>query len=96
MAAEFFDELLEGEHVDTQVMQYQDDAHLGVARCILTHPLVSDDWRRTTIFHTYCRLSGKVCKVIINSGSYINAISTGTVTHLGLTLVDHPSPYHVS
>ena len=37
-----------------------------------------------------------MCKVIINSRSCINAISTGTVTRLGLTPVDHPSPYRVS
>ena len=96
LAAEFFDDLLDGEYVDTQDTQCRDDIHLGVVRCILAQPLVSDDWRRTTIFHTYCRLSGKVCKVIIDSGSCINAISTGTVTCLGLTPVDRPLPYRVS
>ena len=96
LAVEFFDDLLEEEHVDTQDAQCQDDVHLGVVRCILTQPLVSDDWRRTTIFHMYCRLSEKVCKVIINSGSYINAISTGIITRLGLTHVDHLFPYRVS
>ena len=34
--------------------------------------------------------------MIIDSGSCINAISTDTVKRLGLTPVDHPSPYRVS
>ena len=34
--------------------------------------------------------------MIIDSESCINAISTGIVTRLGLTPVDHPLPYHVS
>ena len=96
LAAEFADELLEDEPIDVLGTPYHDDVHLGVVRCVLTCPQVSDDWRRTTIFHTYSRMSGKVCKVIIDSGSCINAISTGTVTRLGLTPVDHPAPYRVS
>ena len=44
--------------------------------------------------HIKCR--EKDCKVIIDSGSYINVVSSSTVTHLGLKSVPHPSPYHVS
>ncbi|MQL91057.1 hypothetical protein Taro_023661 [Colocasia esculenta] len=69
---------------------------LGVVRCILAQPKETEDWRRTAILQTYCRLGGRVCRVIINSGSCINAISTSTVAHLGLTTEDHPRPYQVS
>ena len=34
-----------------------------------------EDWRWTNIFHTYCTIKKKVCKVIIDGGSCENVIS---------------------
>ncbi|MQL98961.1 hypothetical protein Taro_031674 [Colocasia esculenta] len=42
---------------------------LGVVRCILAQPKENTDWRRTSIFQTYCRLSSRVCRVIVDNGS---------------------------
>ena len=79
----------------TRLGQHE-ESRLGVVRCILIQPKESDDWRRTSIFHTFLKIRGKMCKVIIDNGSHINAIFMETVTRLSLTPVDHPSPYRVS
>lgn len=48
---------------------------LYVVRCTLTQPKNADDWRRHAIFHTYIKINNKGCKVIVDSGSCINAVS---------------------
>ncbi|GFS34711.1 bifunctional inhibitor/lipid-transfer protein/seed storage 2S albumin superfamily protein [Actinidia rufa] len=72
------------------------DVTLGVVRCALTQAKEDNDWKRNAIFYTYIKCGEKDCKVIIDSGSCINAISSSTVSRLGLKPVPHPSPYHVS
>ena len=72
------------------------DITLGVVRCALAQAKEDNDWRRNAIFHTYIKCGEKDCKVIIDSGSCINAVSSSTVSRLGLKPVPHPSPYHVS
>ena len=69
---------------------------LGIVRCILTQNIVQEDWHRTNILQTFVKLGDKVCKIIVDSGSCVNAISSSTVKALGLTSVPHPNPYKVS
>ena len=69
---------------------------LGVVRCILTQAKRNEDWHRTNILQTFIRIGDKVCKVIIDSGSCVNAISTNVVKSLNLPTVSHPNPYKVS
>ena len=69
---------------------------LGVVRCILSQTKVQEDWRRTNILHTFFKLGDKVCKVIIDSGSCVNAISTNAIKSFGLAPIPHPHPYKVS
>ena len=57
----------------------ESDLRLGVVRYVLAQTKESEDWRRTSIFHTFIKFGDKICKVIIDSGSCINAISTDTV-----------------
>jgi hypothetical protein len=64
---------------------------LGVVRYALTQPEGTEDWRRTTIFHTYIKCRDKRCKIIINNESCIDVVS-----RLGLKLVPHPKSYNVS
>ena len=68
---------------------------IGVVRCILVQLKKSEDWHKTTIFHTFIGQKNKVCKVIIDNGSYINTISNDVVSKLDLTSVNHPNPYKV-
>jgi hypothetical protein len=69
---------------------------LGVVRCALTQPKRTKDWRRTAIVYTYIKCRDKGCKIIIDSGCCINAVSSGSVSRLGLKFVPHPKPYSVS
>ena len=56
-----------------------DVLRLIVVRCALTLPKESEDWRKSNIFHTYVKCSSMNCKVIIDSGSYINTVSSSLV-----------------
>ena len=69
---------------------------VGVVRRILTQTQVQEDWRRTNVLQTFIKIGDKVCKIIIDSGSCVNAISTNAVKTLGLATVPHPQPYKVS
>ena len=51
---------------------------------------------RTAIFFTYIKIGNEYHKVIIDSGSSINAISEGALKKLGLPFEKHPTPYKVS
>ena len=67
-----------------------------MVRCALAEQRDTDDWRRSVIFQTYTKCGDKTCKVIIDSESCINAVSSNVVSHLGLKLTPHPNPYKVS
>jgi hypothetical protein len=57
---------------------------------------VESSVQRTQLFRTACKTKDRVCKVIIDSGSMDNLISTEMVEKLELETTDHPSPYRVS
>ncbi|GFS36949.1 heat shock protein DnaJ with tetratricopeptide repeat-containing protein [Actinidia rufa] len=67
------------------------DVTLGVVRCALTQAKEDNDWRRNAIFYMYIKCGEKDCKVIIDSGCCINAVSSSTVSRLGLKPVPHPT-----
>ena len=49
--------------------------HLSV-KCVPSQPVEKDDLGRTATFHTFTKIGDKSCKVIVDSGSCINAISS--------------------
>ena len=51
---------------------------------------------RRSLFKTRCKMAGKCCKVIIDSGSSTNLVSEELVTKLQLQRLKPPKPYHVS
>jgi hypothetical protein len=57
---------------------------------------VEDSAQRTKLFRTTCKTKDRVCKVIVDSGSTDNLVSTKMVEKLELETTDHPSPYKVS
>lgn len=63
-------------------------------RSSLSLPEESSDWRDTTIFHNFT--SGKCCKVIVDNGSCINALSSTVIDKIGLKAVTHLQPNMVS
>ena len=48
------------------------------------------------LFKTRCKMAGKYCKVIIDSGSSTNLALEDLVTMLQLQRLKHPKHYHVS
>jgi hypothetical protein len=52
--------------------------------------------QRSRLFRMACTAKDRKCKVIVDSGSTGNLISTEMVEKLELTMTKHPSPYKVS
>jgi hypothetical protein len=52
--------------------------------------------QRNSLFQTSCKTKDRVCKVIVDSGSTNNLVSTKMVENIELETVAHPSPYRVS
>jgi hypothetical protein len=52
--------------------------------------------QRNKLFQTACKTKDRVCKVIMDSGSTDNLVSTEMVEKLELETIEHPSPYRVS
>ena len=67
--------------------------HLFVVRCALSQPKKNDDWRWITIFHIIMKIGGKSCKIIVDNGSCINAVSSTVIIKFSLKAVPHPYPY---
>jgi hypothetical protein len=51
--------------------------------------------QRNSLFRTTCKTKDRVCKVIIDSGSTDNLVSTEMVEKLELETTAHPKPYKV-
>jgi hypothetical protein len=52
--------------------------------------------QRNNLFRPSCKTKDRVCKVIIDSGSTDNLVSTDMVEKLELETTAHPKPYKVS
>ena len=52
--------------------------------------------QRKTLFRTVCKVQGKCCQMIVDSGSTDNFVSTEVVEKLKLKTLKHPTPYKVS
>lgn len=69
---------------------------LSVVRCALSNPEENSDWKHTNMFHTFAKIGGKICKVVVNNGSCINAISSTVIDKIGLKVLPHTQSYKVS
>jgi len=81
-----------GDNIDLNCIQITTSIHLSVIRCALSQPKEKDDWRRTTMFHIIMKIGGRSCKIIVDSGSCINAVSSTIITKIGLKVVTHRIP----
>ena len=52
-----------------------------------------DEEQHEHIFHMRCHVKGKVCTLIIDSGSCTNVASSLMVEKLNLHTMKHPEPY---
>ncbi|KAH9686841.1 hypothetical protein KPL70_014533 [Citrus sinensis] len=56
----------------------------------------NDKWLRQNIFQTTCTIGGKVCRMVIDSGSCENVISEEAITKLNLKTEPHQTPYKLT
>ncbi|KAI4365338.1 hypothetical protein MLD38_021331 [Melastoma candidum] len=75
--------------------EYPDEGKLLVVRKALSVTPAKEESQRESIFHTRCTVAGKVCLVIVDSGSCTNAVSRTMVEKLKLPIEAHPHPYRL-
>ena len=90
------DEEITGDDVCLHCIRPTSLDYLSFVRCALSQQKEEDDCRQTTMFHTLTRIGGKSCKVIVDSGYCINAISSTVITKFELKVVPHPHSYRVT
>ncbi|KAK0582387.1 hypothetical protein LWI29_025033 [Acer saccharum] len=75
-----------------------DSGTMLVVRKICFTPKGENDaqWLRHNIFQTTCTIGGKVCRLVIDSGSCKNVISEEAVAKLNLKTEPHQNPYKLS
>ena len=74
-----------------EVTEFADEGEVLVIRRSLN--VIQDNeesWLRDNIFQTRCTSQGKVCNVIIDSGSCTNVVAEEMVTKLNLKTEPHP------
>ena len=76
---------------ETNLTLSLDQARLGVVRCILVKPEQPNDWKITVIFQTCTKIENTSYKVIVDSGSCINAIVSELITTFWMKPVKHPT-----
>lgn len=69
---------------------------LVLHRSCLQPQTSNDSWLCSNLFRTTCTIQGKVCKLIIDSGSSSNLITQEAVRKLGFKTTPHPSPYKLA
>ncbi|GKV47692.1 hypothetical protein SLEP1_g54564 [Rubroshorea leprosula] len=83
----------ESPQLEEELIPADHEESLVVRRSLHATITKDEDWLRHNIFHTKCTSRGKVCNVIIDSGSCENVVSNYMVEKLGLPVKDHPHPY---
>ena len=73
-----------------------DEACVGVVRCVLSTTVDNENWKRTSIFHIVIQSGDKKCKLVIDGGSSMNVVSMDVVKLLNFTLEPHPNPFRVA
>ncbi|CAA7031690.1 unnamed protein product [Microthlaspi erraticum] len=90
-----FDEYDSDSKDDTieEVIHGDTGLNLVLRRNCLLPRASQESWLRSTLFRSTCTINGKICKLIIDSGSCTNVIAKDAVVKLGLKTTPHPSPY---
>ncbi|RDX96093.1 hypothetical protein CR513_21298, partial [Mucuna pruriens] len=72
---------------------YDEGDLLTVRRLMAAQVNMDSDFQRETIFHSRCHVKGKLCSIIIDSGSCDNMASLRLVKKLNLPTIVHTRPY---
>jgi hypothetical protein len=63
--------------------------------CFTPRKAEDKDDQRHNLFHSRCTIGGKVCQLIIDSGSCENVVAEEVVDKLALETEKHPKPYRL-
>jgi hypothetical protein len=89
--------VVEAQRRDAESEDADSGRSLGMHKILLApEKEVESSVQRSRLFRTACTAKDRKCKVIIDSGSTDNLVSTEMVEKLELTTTKHPSPYKVS
>ncbi|CAA7029167.1 unnamed protein product [Microthlaspi erraticum] len=69
---------------------------LVIQRNFLAPQGIDESWLWTNIFRTTCTIRGKVCRLLIDSGSCTNIISEEAATKLAMFTEPHPTSYRLA
>jgi hypothetical protein len=87
----------EAQKRDAETEGAEDGRSLMMKKVLLKQePETEKPVQRNNLFRTTCKMKDRVCKVIIDSGSTDNLVSTEMVEKLELETTAHPTPYKVS
>lgn len=70
--------------------------NMMIKRPLLKEPMKNEPPQRKALFRVNCKIQGKVCKVVIDSGSIDNIVSLEGVNKLNLERIPHSCPYRVN
>jgi len=70
--------------------------YFAVVKCVPFPPAKKVDWRKTATFHTFTKIGDNSSKVIVDSESCNNPISSRLCENLGLEIIPHLHPFKVS
>jgi hypothetical protein len=63
--------------------------------CFTPRKAEDEDDQRHNLFHSRCTIGGKVCQLVIDSGSCENVVAEEVVDKLALEMEKHPKPYRL-
>ncbi|XP_074305735.1 uncharacterized protein LOC141640955 [Silene latifolia] len=89
------DEDEEDDEVHTNIVEpsYDTDKEMFVVRNLQIQSTPIEMEQREQIFHARCKVHGKTCNLIIDSGSCTNAVATELVDSFKLETRNHHKPY---
>ena len=73
-----------------------EDACVGVVRCVISTTIDNDHWKRTSIFHTVIQSGDKKCKLVIDRGSSMNVVSKDAIKLLNPRVEPHLNLFRVA
>ena len=89
--------ITEAQRRDAENDDADGEISLGMHKILLApEKEVDSSVQRSRLFRTACTTRERKCKVIVDSGSTDNLVSTEMVEKLELETTRHPSPYKVS
>ena len=67
-----------------------------IKRTLIREPSKEEPSQRRALFRVKCKITGKLCRVIIVLGSTDNIISEEAASKLNLKRIPHEKPYKVT